>query len=107
MLSSYTAVVATQLDLESRQLLGALCWQLNIPLFLVQTNGLVGTLRCQFQEHTVIESKPEVLTYDLRLSQPFEELLNAALDIDLTTLDDEHHSHVPWVVQHASGLLLL
>lgn len=93
MLSAYTAVVATQLDAESRQLLAATCWQLNIPLFLVQvmphvsytatthsalqpytdtsagqTNGMVGTLRCQFKEHTVIESKPETNSYDLRLS---------------------------------------
>lgn len=98
MLSAYTAVVATQLDAESRQLLAATCWQLNIPLFLVQTNGMVGTLRCQFKEHTVIESKPETNSYDLRLSMPFSELLQFASETDLAGLDDEHHSHVPWVI---------
>eukprot|EP00656_Telonema_subtile_P005339 TRINITY_DN12427_c0_g1_i2.p1 TRINITY_DN12427_c0_g1~~TRINITY_DN12427_c0_g1_i2.p1 ORF type:complete len:434 (+),score=112.86 TRINITY_DN12427_c0_g1_i2:261-1562(+) len=97
MLSSYTAVVATQLDNQCRGLLAEVCWQLNIPLFLVHTNGMIGTLRSQFQDHPVVESKPETDFYDMRLSAPWEELLSLSSEIDLASLDDEHHSHVPWV----------
>jgi len=97
MLGGYTAVIATQLDSECREILAEACWQLNVPLFLVQTNGMIGILRIQYQEHTVVESKPEQELFDMRLSCPFPELQAAAGGIDLASLDDEHHSHTPWV----------
>ena len=31
------------------------------------------------------------------LLQPYSELLQFARETDLAGLDDEHHSHVPWV----------
>ena len=47
-------------------------------------------------EVCVIESKPEHSLDDLRLGDPWPDLLEAARSIDLDALDPTAHSHVPY-----------
>ena len=45
--------------------------ELNIPLIIIEINGLFGCVRLQAGVHTMIESKPDGVFYDLRLIKPF------------------------------------
>jgi len=96
----YTIIIATQLCDDDSLALAKVCWECNVPLFVVKVNGMVGTLRTQVCEHTVIESKPEPERMDLRLTTPFPELakLAATRSTELEAMDNEHHAHVPWVL---------
>jgi len=96
--NKYSAIIASQLDNDSILALAKVCWEADVPLFVLHVNGMVGTLRIQMSEHVVIESKPEPDRFDLRLGQPFPELLELAQNIDYESLDGEHHGHVPWVL---------
>lgn len=49
-------------------------------------------------EHTIVESKPDSVVDDLRLFNPWPALLDYANSIDLSTLDDTTHSHLPYAV---------
>jgi len=96
--SKYSAIISSNLDNETNLILGKVCWEGGVPLFVLDSNGMVGTLRVQMSEHTVIESKPEPDRFDLRLAQPFPDLLALAQRVDFANLDNEHHGHVPWVL---------
>eukprot|EP00904_Undaria_pinnatifida_P010541 jgi/Undpi1/6617/HiC_scaffold_20.g09096.m1 len=48
--------------------------------------------------HCVVESKPEGNKPDLRISQPWPELLEYCRSIDLEKQDDMLHGHTPWIV---------
>ena len=46
-----------------------------------------------------MESKPESKEFeDLRLNEPFQELMDFAYSMNLAALNDQEHSHVPYVV---------
>jgi amyloid beta precursor protein binding protein 1 len=86
--------------------LSEVCWKpafssSSIPLLLVQSYGLIGSVRVQTPYHPVIESKPDNSKPDLRLAMGpfvFPELHDYALSIDLDSLDNQGHGHVPYVV---------
>jgi len=80
-----------------------------IPLVLVRSYGLLGTVRVQIRDRPIIESKPENMVEDLRLAScsegrgggggcGFSELWDLAEGIDLDALDERDHGHVPFVV---------
>lgn len=86
--------------------LSEVCWKppfssSSIPLLLVKSYGLIGSVRVQTPYHPVIESKPDNSKPDLRLAMGpfvFPELHDYALSIDLDSLDNQGHGHVPYVV---------
>ena len=49
-----------------------------------------------FSEHWVIESKPDNVAEDLRLSEPWPELAAFASSFDLSALDDATYKHLPY-----------
>jgi len=67
-------------------------------LIAVSSLGYVGKIRLYKAEHCVIETKPDNELGDLRLTDPFPELRKFADSIDLTSLDQLQHGHVPYVV---------
>ncbi len=73
-------------------------WSCGVPMVCVRGCGLVGDVRLQYNEHCVVESHPDTETIDLRLSQPWEELVKYAKGFDLNALDDKTHAHVPMAV---------
>lgn len=52
-------------------------------------------------EHVIIESRPDNEVPDLRVADPWPELGGAAADVDLASLSETDHSHVPF------GILLV
>ena len=68
-------VIATELSEKMMSTLSSLLWNANIPMMIVKSYGLIGYIRLQVKEHTVIESHPDNVIEDLRLDVPFEELV--------------------------------
>ena len=97
-LSQFTLVIATQMKEQEAVKLDEACRRLNVPLLLARSYGLVGYLRASLPEHLVIESKPESITDDLRLNEPFEELAALARSYDLQALDGQTYGHLPYAI---------
>jgi amyloid beta precursor protein binding protein 1 len=98
-LRTFNLVIGSQLPQGQERRLSSLCAQLQTPLLLLKSVGLMASLRVYAPEHRIVESKPadkEVL--DLHLMNPFPELRVFADSFDMATLDDMTHAHVPYVV---------
>ena len=96
---TFSLVIATQLDERSTQILGAVCYNAGIPLIVSFSYGFIGYVRVAVPEHFVLESKPEPAPLeDLRIANPWPELLQFALTYNIETLQPHEHSHVPYVV---------
>lgn len=92
----YTHVIASSLPEAALRKLSAICWEHSIPLIVVRSYGLLGYLRIAIDEHRVVESKRENVAEDLRLFNPFPELLAFANSFDYSKLNDPQFSHVPY-----------
>lgn len=70
-----------------------------LPLIIVRTYGLLGTVRVQIRRRPIVETKPENVVPDLRLSYPFP-ALRALVDRAVLNdaMDDTEHGRVPFVV---------
>lgn len=80
------------------QPLADLCWKHGIPLLIARAYGLIGTVRLQLKEHDIIESRPEADRFDLRIANPFPDLVSYCDTIDLDALSSIEHSHIPYIV---------
>jgi len=73
-------------------------WSHHIPLVITRAYGFIGYLRIAVPEHTIVESKPDNPSDDLRLLDPFPELVQYASKFNFETMDSTEHSHTPFVV---------
>ncbi len=73
------------------------CRSLKIPILYVRSYGLFGYCRLDVQEHCIVESHPETVI-DLRLDQPWKELIDYAQSFDFTSTDSHYLTHVPFPV---------
>ncbi|KAG6527192.1 hypothetical protein ZIOFF_009286 [Zingiber officinale] len=96
--SEFTLVIATQLTETSIVKLDKICREANIMLVVARSYGLTGMVRISMKEHTVIESKPDHFLDDLRLHNPWPELVEFAKTIDLSMVDPVMHKHTPYIV---------
>jgi len=96
--TSHSLVVAANVPEAPLLRLAALLWDARVPLVVVRAYGLLGSVRLQLPEHTIVEARPDVEQPDLRLLEPFAELRDCADSFDLDALDSMEHSHVPYVV---------
>jgi len=93
--------------------IASICWQNDsqninneiirsqIPLVIVKSYGLIGTVRVQIVRHPVIESKPKNTKPDLRLmlsEKIFPELHDfASRTASSKAMDNKAHGHIPFV----------
>ena len=94
-------VIASELSLRPLLNLAKSCWSKKVNLISVKSYGLIGTIRIQTCSHEVIEAKPDNEIPDLRLANfdpLFQELQNIVNNIDLASLDDMSHKHIPYVI---------
>jgi amyloid beta precursor protein binding protein 1 len=96
-LHQFQVVIGCRLD-ESLQLkVEEICRAVGVPLLLQNILGFFGQLRLCLQEHCVIEGKPDVDPVDLRMLNPFPQLVELVKKVDLNAMDDAQHAHVPYV----------
>ena len=55
-------------------------------------------IRLQIKEHTIIESHPENVLQDLRLNEPFPELVKFMDEQRLEEMSKNEYMHVPYAV---------
>ena len=96
-LKSFTLVIATQMDSAALAPIAACLWTAGIPLISARSYGLIGQVRVAVREHTIVESKPDSSTEDLRIARPWPALRAYTDGIDLDGADDRVHAHVPYV----------
>ncbi|ETV94811.1 hypothetical protein, variant [Aphanomyces invadans] len=94
----FSLIIATQVVEPTLGKLAKHCQSKAIPLLVLHSYGLLGYLRLQIPEHTIVDSKPDSPWHDLRLSAPFPELQAYADSFDLDNLDSYERGHVPYVV---------
>lgn len=95
--NNFDLVVVADLASDPLLQLSKILWDANIPLLVVQSSGFMGYLRISLPEHTIIESHPDSIT-DLRLDVPWPELSALATTMDLTRMNDNEHTHVPYIL---------
>ncbi|KAJ5295788.1 hypothetical protein PENANT_c001G05153 [Penicillium antarcticum] len=75
--------------------------QLGIPVLYIHSVGFFSSFSVQLPaEFPIVETHPDPeSTQDLRLLNPWPELVAAATKLsDLNTLDDHQHGHVPYIL---------
>lgn len=76
----------------------AYCWDFYVPTVLVQTCGLVATIRVQIRELSIIPTTHSDSLVDLRLDCPFPSLSAFVKSFEMDKLENHEHAHVPAVV---------
>lgn len=94
----FTVVIVTVIEEKSLLLLSDKLWDLGIPLVICIAYGMIGFLRLQYPDRTIIETRPENEFHDLRLDRPFQSLKHFFDSVDLKQLNDQEHAHIPYVV---------
>lgn len=96
--ATFDVVIATQLSEHYAGRLSEICTEFNVPLVLARSYGMIGQVRLVAREHCVIESKPSPEpAVDVRIANPYPELLAYANAINLTELNDKDYKHVPYI----------
>ncbi|CAM9513780.1 unnamed protein product [Pylaiella littoralis] len=95
--SKFSLVIASQLHEATLRKMASLCWENSVPFLHVRSYGFLGHVRLALRGHCVVESKPEGNKPDLRISQPWPELLEYCSSVDLDKQDKMHHGHTPWI----------
>jgi amyloid beta precursor protein binding protein 1 len=96
--TGFTLVIATGLPEATLLALAELLHSRGVPLIVPRSYGLLGSIRLQLVDHTIVESKPDTEQFDLRLANPFPELEEFATRLDMSKMDDMEHAHTPYVV---------
>jgi len=76
--------------------LSKVLWNQKVPFVYCHCVGLIGWIRVQLVEHTIIESHPDNLIEDLRLDSDFPELVHHMDAISLTERGELLKT--PWLV---------
>uniref|UniRef100_A0A2P2I2D0 NEDD8-activating enzyme E1 regulatory subunit n=2 Tax=Hirondellea gigas TaxID=1518452 RepID=A0A2P2I2D0_9CRUS len=95
---AFTIVVAVNMHEKTLLELSDVLWRAKVPLIAVRSYGLIGYIRIQVEEQTIIESHPDNEIADLRLLDPFPALKEHFDSIELESMSDKDHSHVPYVI---------
>ncbi|KAK4526810.1 hypothetical protein GAYE_SCF28MG4727 [Galdieria yellowstonensis] len=74
------------------------CWRHQIPFIYAVSCGFFGFVRIAIPEHCVWDTREELVSQELRLSEPFEELEQYCNNFPLESMDDTNHSLVPYAV---------
>lgn len=95
---SFDLIIATNVDNNIALAVSEKAKVKEIPIILIRQYGFIGSIRIIASEVCVAEQKPyQVTMQDLRLNEPFPELLDYVKKFDLPALTDDKHAHVPYV----------
>eukprot|EP00892_Ulva_mutabilis_P000800 jgi/Ulvmu1/10720/UM068_0005.1 len=97
-LQAYSLVIVEQMSRTTIKILEEHCHAQNTSLIVMACQGLFASIQISGPECCIIESKPDNIPSDLRVSKPWPELQSLADSIDLETCDDITHKHTPWAL---------
>lgn len=88
---NFNVVIATSISEKTTVSLSNLLWDMNIPLIVCKSIGMIGIIRVQINDICIVETHPDNRQRDLRLDNPFPALKE---HMDSTELS----SKIPWLV---------
>jgi NEDD8-activating enzyme E1 regulatory subunit len=92
-------VIASDLEPSVVKELSAVCGTESISLIVVQSYGLVGMVRVQLSgKVAVLDPKPNNAHPDLRLTCPFPRLKAMLDSIDIESIENHQHGHIPYPI---------
>lgn len=97
----YSLVIATQMGTTDATLrtIAEGCQTARVPLVVVRSYGLIGSLRIQVPELCVVNAHDDSAPADLRLHMPFASLAKFVDSYDFDTITDATTAaHVPFIV---------
>lgn len=93
----FSVVILTNPSLSDIKLASEVCWNLYVPLVIVQSYGFLGQCRLQLREHDIVESKPDPEQIYLRLNAPFESLRHFYDQFDFSKQSPKEFAHAPYM----------
>jgi NEDD8-activating enzyme E1 regulatory subunit len=96
----YSIIIVGNVPFKQLKALPSVCHAARIPLFLLQTNGLVGVMQPLLNNHFILEGRPDNSVADWRLGNPWGELEQLAASIE--PMNDCHD--IPWMLLLLHGL---
>lgn len=96
--NNFSVVIGTSLTEKTLLTLSEKLWEANIPFLVCRSYGMVGYMRLQIAEHTVIESHPDDVLFDLRLDNPFPSLKEHVESYDFENMNKKDYSHIPYII---------
>lgn len=93
----FTVVVASGNNSTLLVKLSSVLFPLNIPLVIIESMCFYAYMHIVVNEHTIVETHPATMV-DLRLNQPWPELIDFVNQYNLAELDDIDLAHVPYIV---------
>lgn len=97
--NSTVLVVTSDVEPPVLDVIAETCINMSFPLIVVQSYGLIGTVRLQLPGTVpLLDPKPTNAPPDLRLKTAFPGLLQMSDSIHLADLDSHQHSHVPYPI---------
>ncbi|PWN53904.1 hypothetical protein IE53DRAFT_372780 [Violaceomyces palustris] len=99
---SFSLVISVNQPPEFDLALSDLLWSIEpprpqVPLLKIRSSGMVAEMTIDIKELGIVETHPDSII-DLRLTNPFPELVAFAESFNLATTDSLTHSHIPFVV---------
>lgn len=92
-------VIASDLEPSVLEALSEICITEKLPLTVIHSYGLIGIVRLQLPGKVpLLDPKPANAHPDLRLKSSFPTLNAMVNSIDLTTLENNQHGHVPYPI---------
>ncbi|KAH9446429.1 hypothetical protein Pst134EA_030346 [Puccinia striiformis f. sp. tritici] len=93
----WQAHICVRLVEDHEEVTSRYCWDFYVPTIMVQTCGLVASIRLQIRELGVIPTESDS-SADLRLDCPFPTLSEFVNSFEMEKMDDHEHAHIPAVV---------
>ena len=97
-LKQFDTIIATEVREDELLALGKLAYANHSSLVVVESVGFFGYCRIVNPEHLVLDTKPDQVPTDLRIANPFPELVQYANSIDMAKLDDREFGHTPFPI---------
>ncbi|KAI9599928.1 hypothetical protein KEM48_000036 [Puccinia striiformis f. sp. tritici PST-130] len=90
----WQAHICVRLVEDHEEVTSRYCWDFYVPTIMVQTCGLVASIRLQIRELGVIPTESDS-SADLRLDCPFPTLSEFVNSFEMEKMDDHEHAHIP------------
>mmetsp|Transcript_10302 Transcript_10302/g.15062 ORF Transcript_10302/g.15062 Transcript_10302/m.15062 type:complete len:552 (+) Transcript_10302:51-1706(+) len=94
----FNYIIASNVPEEMLKKIEKLIFNQNIPLIVVQTYGLLGTVRIVKKTHTIVEAKLNSKVDDLRLNHPWDELKEFCKSQDMSVMEKHEYIHTPFLI---------
>jgi amyloid beta precursor protein binding protein 1 len=100
----FNFIIASNMKPQSLKKLSQYCYDNKKVLIIVRSYGMIGYIRTITRSHEIIEAKLDQDIDDLRIPNPWPELLSFADSQDYSQMQNHTHSHTPYPIILIKGI---